>query len=43
MCSWKELYRAYADILDGASFTEEEKDCLFRSNAVKYYDLETTM
>lgn len=40
MCSWVDLYRAYASILDAANFTETEKDQLFRSNAAKYYDLD---
>jgi|EP01043_Picozoa_sp_COSAG02_P034013 predicted TIM-barrel fold metal-dependent hydrolase len=40
MCSWTDLYRAYTNILDSACFTEEEKDQLFRGNAVKYYDLD---
>ena len=40
MCSWTDLYRAYANVLEGAGFTEEEKDQLFRRNAVSYYDLD---
>ena len=42
MCSWVDLYTAYESILaaPGAGFTEEEKDALFRKNAVRYYSLE---
>lgn len=40
MCSWTDLYRAYVNILDGAQFTAVEQDQLFRTNAVKFYDLD---
>ena len=40
MCSWVDLYTAYESILEGAGFSEAEKDALFRANAVRLYRLD---